>query len=659
MGDVAAEWSSQQRIEALEAALAAARADLERLRALSQPSAELTLLQRVFSDRVVLEHLPDIVCLLDRDQKVLYLSRTLPGMSVSQLLGRAASSFVLPEHRAPFDAAFERAWTSREPQNIEYSSFAGRDWITRFVPIQRDGSVEHMLAATLETTERVREQAAFRETDSRLRHAIEVVGMGTWTRDLESGAVTWDDAMRAILGVGPELDASFENFIALLHPDDRARVLATTERSHETRPVEMEFRIVRPDGEVRHVLVRASTQLDGNGRATSRLGAMFDVTDRKRLEEQLYQRQKMEAVGELTSGIAHNFNNLLSVILPNLELCLEDAPPTLIERLSDIEHAAQRAADLVRQLMLFARNETAAAKLPIDPVGTLHRVVGICRTTFDRTIRLDLEIGPYVPRVFANPGLLEQVFLNICINSRDAFTSAQTPAPRILIGVERAADGGGVRIRISDNGPGMDARTRSRVFEPFFTTKGPGKGTGLGLATAYAIVREHGGRIAVESEPGRGATFDIELPALPREAALDPQVPAPARVSRPAGRETILLVDDEEFVRRATRSLLVRHGYQVLETRDGEEALALLESGHTRVDLVVLDRSMPGLPGERVLQRLREIAPTLPVVLLSGQAFEEQSASSADAALIKPVDMYGLLSTLRRVIDGGRAQTPR
>src|SRR5262245_53313459 len=206
MGPDATEPTPQGRIEALEAALAAAHREVERLRAQAQSPEELTLLQRVFSDRVVLEHLPDIVCVLDRDQKVIYLSRTVPGIPVSALIGRTASSFVLPEQRVPFEAAFERAWSSREPQNIEYSSMTGRYWITRFVPIVRDGEVEHVLAATLETTDRVHEQMALRETDSRLRHAIDVVGMGTWTRHWERRAVSWDAAMRSVLGVGPDVE---------------------------------------------------------------------------------------------------------------------------------------------------------------------------------------------------------------------------------------------------------------------------------------------------------------------------------------------------------------------------------------------------------------------------------------------------------------------
>jgi CheY-like chemotaxis protein len=388
------------------------------------------------------------------------------------------------------------------------------------------------------------------------------------------------------------------------------------------------------------------------------LGATFDLTDRKRLEEQLYQRQKMEAIGELTAGIAHNFNNLLSVILPSVELCLEDAPSKLIQPLSDIEHSTKRAAELVRQLMFFARSDTAAAKSPVDPVGMLQRVAAICQSTLGGGIDVQLRVGPNVPRVLANTALLEQVFLNMCINARDAFASGNSSAPRILLSVERAP-AGGVHLTVSDNGPGMDEATRARVFEPFFTTKGVGRGTGLGLATAYATVRDHGGNLRCESEPGRGATFEVELPELPGESAPQSQASASAPEERRAGCETILLVDDDDLVRRATRSMLVRHGYDVIESQNGADALALCAGGESHIDLVILDRSMPGLSGEGVLDMLRKRMPALPVVLLSGHAVQQRDELQADAALNKPVDINTLLCTLRSVLDAHRNHSPR
>jgi two-component system cell cycle sensor histidine kinase/response regulator CckA len=643
--------TSKPRVDELERELAATRRELEQLRAKVKRAEGTELLQRVFGDRMVLEYLPEIVCLLDRNLALIYLSRTIPGRTVSEMLGMSAAELVMPDHREHFVAAFERAWCSREPQTVEFPSVSGLSWQTRFVPIQCDGVVEQMLAASLDVTERTREQEALRQSDSRVRHAISVAGMGTWTLDWRVASMVWDDALCAIFGITQaEVPRTVEQLLERVHPDDLERVRSLSARGRETGDFgEVEYRIIRPSGEVRHVLAKASVLYDAQGRAFGTLGAMFDVSVRKRLEEQLYQRQKMEAVGELTAGIAHNFNNVLSIILPNLELCIEDSPPAVVERLTDMEQAALRAADLVRQLMLFARPDAQASKVTLDPTMTLRRMAAICQTTFDRAIRFDLEIAPDVPNVCANPGQLEQVLLNICLNARDSLEGARNAYPRIALSAT-CTPTGGVCIRVSDNGPGMDEQTRARVFEPFFTTKEAGRGTGLGLATAYAIIADHGGRVTCESHPGEGATFDIELPG-----AVSPELgssPGSARPVPSRGRGTILLVDDDEAVRRATRSMLMRCGYQVLEGVDGDDALAVLETRCGTIDLVVLDRSMPGRSGDDVLADLRALAPDMPVVLLSGQPFDAESIARANATLLKPISSDALLHTLRDLLDG-------
>jgi CheY-like chemotaxis protein len=361
----------------------------------------------------------------------------------------------------------------------------------------------------------------------------------------------------------------------------------------------------------------------------------------------VYQRQKMEAVGELTAGVAHNFNNLLSVIIPNLELCMDDVTPDVCERLVDAEHAAQRAKDLVRQLMLFARHDKQPARVPVNPADTVRRIAAICRTTFDPAICLEIELDADIPHVLGNPGQLEQVLLNICINARDALMDARTQSPHVSITLDRTSEGD-LRIRVTDNGPGMDERTRSRVFEPFYTTKEVGRGTGLGLASVYAIVSDHGGRVRCESQLGSGSMFEIELPGIAAvQPSVAPEMPREIPASAP---KTILLVDDEELVRRTTRAVFSRFGYQVLESNNGEHALALIEDGSEPIDLIVLDRSMPGLSGEHVLERIRAIAPELPVVLYSGQPFESDATAQAAAELIKPINIDELLRTVRHLL---------
>ncbi|HKP64132.1 MAG TPA: ATP-binding protein [Polyangiales bacterium] len=634
---------SQARIDALERELAALREQL------APRAAGGALLSRVLGHPIVLESLPELVCVLDRSLNILYLNRPVSGYNLPDLIGSCVLDYLPADQHARYRETFEAAWARGEPQYLEFESLR-YCWQSRFVPLREADQVVLMLVASLDTTERVAAQRALSESDSRLRHASDVAGMGTWTHDWESDVIVWDDALREIYDIQPdEVPPGYEQFLARVHPEDRQRVHASFMRARASGVYEeLEHRILRPSGEVRHVLAKGRTTYDKQGNAIGSLGAAFDITARKRLEEQLNQVQKMEAIGELTAGIAHNFNNVLSIILPNVALCKREAAPQQYARLADIEHAAERAADLVRQLMLFARREVEVKKSPLDPILTVQRTLEICRTTFDRGIDFQLEVGAEVPRVNANAGQLEQVLLNICLNARDALEDGDVRAPSIAIRVERSA-GGDLRIRVSDNGPGMDEQTRSRVFEPFFTTKAVGRGTGLGLASAYAIVNDHGGRIRCESRSGEGSTFEILLPGLPPlEAAA--QVGQPT-AELPRGTETVFVVDDEPLVRRATRAMLEQGGYRVLDCGDGEEALWIFERQLDRIQLVILDRSMPGLSGEDVFTRLQELASHVPIVLLSGQPAVSSTAERAAASLSKPVDLSTLLRTVRRALD--------
>jgi PAS domain S-box-containing protein len=642
---------SEARIETLQDELDVLRSESERESLIVPRRDDDELLQRVLGDRIVLESLPEIVCVLDRDFNMLYLNRSVPGRYLPELIGTSVLELIPAATHPRYRDTFDQAWMSGEVQSLEFTSISGYSWQSRFVPVREEGDIVLMLVTSSDVTERVATERALRESESRLRHAMDVAGMGTWSHDWCTNTLLWDAALCVIYGIRPhEVPRGYEQFLARVHPEDRHRVHQAFVRSRATGMYEdLEHRILRPTGEVRHVLAKGSTTYDKNGEPNGSLGAAFDVTARKRLEEQLYQGQKMEAIGQLTAGIAHNFNNVLSIILPNVGLCRRDASPPMAARLADVEHAAERAADLVRQLMLFARRDVEATKSPIDPLDIVRRTLEICRTTFDRGIRIELMTGLDVPRVIANAGQLEQVMLNICINARDALESSNTVGPQIRIAVDRSSHGD-VLIRVSDNGVGMEEATRSRVFEPFFTTKEVGRGTGLGLASAYAIVTDHRGCIRCDSHAGEGTTFEIELPAmLHRE--LTP--PIEERVAEPPrGTETVVIVDDEPLVRRATRALLEQGGYRVLECSDGEEALRTVERERDAIDLVILDRSMPGLSGEEVFEKLQGLARDVPIVLMSGQPGAASTASRAAAVLNKPVELATLLTTLRSILDG-------
>ena len=587
---------------------------------------------------------------MDREHRILYLNHTVPGRSVAEMVGTSALTYIPPQDHEGYRRVFDRAWSTGEVQVLEVRTISDFWWQTRFVPVREDGAVAYMLGASIDVSERKRAEQALRESESRLRHAISASGMGTWTWDRRTDRIVWDDMICQIFGIRLE-DAprGYEAYLATIHPDDRARVASALARYLETGLYEdLEHRLVRPDGEVRHVLAKATTTLDEEGRAVGFRGGVFDITSGKRMEAQLNQAHKMEAIGQLTAGIAHNFNNALSVIIHNAALCRDGASPELGEQLADIEYAGLRAAEMVRQMMVFARPDTNARKTAIDPIKSARRTVEMCRRTMDRRIVLDLESGVDIPPIHANAGQIEQVLLNICLNARDALESVPIEAPRIVIGVERRHDGDEVVIRVSDNGPGMTAEVCAHVFEPFFTTKEVGRGTGLGLAMAYAIVADHRGRIECQSRPGEGTSFEITLPA--GEGAAHPSVIGEAITPR-GGTETILLIDDDAPVRRALGEILQRDGYTVLEAPDGLTGLATFERELVRVDLVVLDRSMPGLPGEIVLERLASLDATVPIILLSGHPGDSSDRRHAAAILTKPTDRATLLRTVREALD--------
>ena len=645
----------QQRIEELEREVEALRGRLAQLEPGLAGSREATL-NRLLGDRLVLANLPDIVTVMDREHRLLYLNHTVEGRELASIVGTSALAYIPPEDHASYQRLFDRAWTTGEVQGFEVRTISDFWWQTRFVPVKENGAVLFMVGTSIDVTERKRAEQALLESESRLRHAISASGMGTWTWDSRTDVVVWDDMICQIFGLRPdEAPRGYQGYMDLIHPDDRARVASSLAGFLETGIYDdLEHRLIRPDGEVRHVLAKATTIFNELRQPVGFRGGVFDITNGKRLEAQLNQAQKMEAIGQLTAGIAHNFNNALSVIINNAVLCREGANVEIGEQLADIEYAGMRAAEMVRQLMVFARPDTNARKMPIDPVKCARRTLEMCRRTMDRRIVLDLEVGGVldgdaaIPSIYANAGQVEQVLLNVCLNARDALEMARTPAPRIVIAVERRHGGEEVVIRIADNGPGMSDEVRLHVFEPFFTTKEVGRGTGLGLAMAYSIVADHQGRIECVSRPGEGTSFEIALPAANAMAITSSTNDV---ITPRGGGETILLIDDELSVRRALREILQRDGYTVLEAQDGLTGIATFEREVVRVDLIVLDRTMPGLPGQIVFERLSSLDSTTPIVLLDSDPDEIADRGRAAAILTKPTDRATLLRTVRDALD--------
>jgi PAS domain S-box-containing protein len=537
------------------------------------------------------------------------------------------------------------------------------DGETRYVhnvlaPIRMNDAIVGTLGVNIDVTELRRALNALQESEAKVRMAVDAAGVGLWSWDPVRDVVVWEPALSALFGFPAGASpAGREGYLALVHPDDRDRVAAKIAQGVRDGRWEDEYRVVRADGAVRWVLAKGTVV--GQGETARVVGAVIDVTERKLRDEQLRQAQKLEAVGQLTAGVAHNFNNMLMGVLPNLELATRRAPRDVLPFLESAADSARRAAELVRKLMTYAGRNRPTMRATEDVGALAGRAVELCRTTFDRRIAFDqvYEAG-VCARVDA--AQIEQAVVNLLINARDALESRDVSAPRVEVSVGLVRAGADdlvgcasdhVRIRVADNGTGMDAATVARIYEPFFTTKPDGRGTGLGLATTRAILHEHGGFVACESAPGKGSTFSLYLPH-------DPTRPSPERRAPQAigtrGSETVLVVDDEPSVRRVVSLVLRAAGYVAREAGSGREALALLADRELaeRLSLVLLDVSMPGLPWRELRSQLRQVTQAR-VVYFTGYALDAADADPDDTVLEKPVNEERLLRTVRQVIDRG------
>jgi PAS domain S-box-containing protein len=529
-----------------------------------------------------------------------------------------------------------------------------------YVPLREAGAAEitGVIAIVRDATARYAAQDALRTTETKLLMAAEAAGIGLWTWDPTADVIMWEDTMCALYGRAPgDVPENREEYLTLIHPDDREQSRERIARGRLEGHWEHEYRIIRPDGAVRWLASR--TRVLSSDRGDLVLGAVFDVTERREREDRQRATQRLEVVGELTAGIAHNFNNLLMGILPTLEMVSKSAPAEIVPLLRIAEGSAQRAASVVRQLMTYAAHNRGTSRRTEAVAPLVERVAGFCRTTFDRRIAIEVQCKD-AATADMDASQIEQAVLNLLINARDALEDGAIFAPTIQVVVETVAAGSPelegrtgdwVAIRVVDNGVGMDAATIQHVYEPFFTTKPAGKGTGLGLATSQAIVRDHRGFITCDSAPGKGTSFTLHLPRS--QSPLSPVLTESAATEvAPHARArggVVLVVDDDEAIRPVVGRMLESEGFRVEMAASGDEAFARMAdpSGVAGIDLVLLDVSMPGPSGPEIRRRLAEVAPRVPVVFLTGYAYQPPSG---DTVVQKPVTQANLVASLREVL---------
>jgi two-component system cell cycle sensor histidine kinase/response regulator CckA len=387
----------------------------------------------------------------------------------------------------------------------------------------------------------------------------------------------------------------------------------------------------RSDGTRMWARVNMSVHRDTAGRPQHLISVIEDVTERRTLDEQLRQANKMDAIGKLASGVAHDFNNLLTVIIGFAELALREGetPDQRGTDLGEIVKAAQRGAGLTHQLLAFSRQQVLRAA-PVNINAVVTDMVGMLGRLIGEHIEVSLALAPHLSLALADRGQLEQVLMNLVVNARDAMPEGGTLTIATMdVSLENPAldgetvmTGQYVMLAVTDTGTGMSGETKRRLFEPFFTTKDPGKGTGLGLSTSYGIVKQSQGYLWVDSELGVGTTFKVYLPRSTRDAPLQAVSSSPAPTGESASA-TILLVEDELSLRRLTKRLLDKAGYRVIEATNGDEAENIFAAAGDAIDLLVTDVIMPGCGGPELLSRLRVSRPTLPVLYMSGYTSRE------------------------------------
>jgi PAS domain S-box-containing protein len=415
---------------------------------------------------------------------------------------------------------------------------------------------------------------------------------------------------------------------------------------------DLEFEVIGIDGTRRWLRTQACPLRDCHGAITSVLGISRDITGQRELEAQLRQSQKMEAIGQLAGGIAHDFNNILTVILGFADTLLDDQDPASRRvATTQILEAAERAAGLTRQLLAFGRRQIMKPQ-DVDLNDLVSSLAKMVQRLLGEEINLQLQLSLRPLPVYVDPGLIDQVLMNLVINARDAMPKGGVL--RIETAMRSSGAGDRAVVRVIDTGTGIAADSLPRIFDPFYTTKAPGKGSGLGLATAFGIVAQHNGRIDVSSEVGKGTTFEVTLPATARRATSS-QPRVGGEVPK-GGSETILVVEDEPAVRLLARTVLERAGYRVLEAVSGADGLRAWEQCGGRVDVLLTDVVMPdGMSGCELADRLQSKRPDLRVVLTSGYSTDlagrELSLTDNQSFLPKPAPPRAILAAVRRALD--------
>ena len=659
----ATDYILKQRPERLAAAVRRALREFEDRRRRQQ--AEETLREREEFFRLISENVTDLIAVLDLEGRRVYNSPSYSSILGEPEIVMGTGSFeeIHPDDRERIRRIFNETIATGAGQRAEFR-FLLKDGSIRYVESQgsvmRDnqGKVTNVILVSRDVTERKQAEEQIQEQAALLGKAHDAICV----TDLDQRILYWNKGAEFLYGwTAAEAIGQFAN--ELLFKKDPSHLMDALKSLMSKHEWKGELRQTTQAGAEIIVESRWTLVFDTDGRPKSILVINTDITEKKKLETQFFRSQRLENIGMLASGIAHDLNNVLSPIMmavPMLRDCLSRPEDQYL--LDTLGRSVRRGAELVSQILSFARGAEGEHKI-IQLKHLLSDIETMVRETFPKNIRLQKNVDPELWTTRGNATQVHQVLLNLCVNARDAMPGGGLLVLRAKnsqideIHASRHPEikpGPGVVITVGDNGMGIAAEMLEEIFEPFFTTKEPGKGTGLGLATVRGILKNHGGFVEVQSEIGKGTQFEVWLPAIEKKTA-QPGEEKP--VEMPAGRgELILVVDDEEAIQQIARATLENYGYRVLSAVNGVEAVTLYKRHSSDVKAVLLDSTMPLMDGAATLRVLRQIAPDVCILGVSGLDTETGFCvghGGVQAFLTKPYTAQDLLMKLNAVLRGG------
>jgi two-component system, cell cycle sensor histidine kinase and response regulator CckA len=589
------------------------------------------------------------------------------GRTLKQELGNGWADGVHPEDLHRCLGIYHSSFDSRHAFQMEYR-LRGADGEYRWIlesgtPVHRGGEFVGFIGSCIDITEQKLIEERMRASESRLLKAQRLAKVGSWERDLAAERILWSDEMHRIFGTPGSAPSNFPTFLNCVHSEDRERIMEADREILSTNAlVDTEYRIIRPNGEIRFLRSIVEAIRNDEGAPVRIVGVTQDITDVKRAQQEDFVRQKLESLGTLAGGIAHDFNNLLGGVMAQAELGLEEyqAGASPEQELKRIRDGAIRGSEIVRQLMIYAGKESEAVGL-VDVSQVARGMVELLKVSISKHAALITDFGVDLPAVRGSTGEIQQIVMNLVTNASEALAD-RDGVIRVTtrrINVDRAdaiskgiAEGDYVELEVADTGRGMSLETQARVFDPFFTTKSQGHGLGLGVVRG--IVRGLGGAIHLASELGKGSTFEIFLRSTGITTGTSDPL-RPAGDPSPAPVATILVVEDDDALRVALAQILRRRGFETLDAANGADAINFLRANSIKIDMMLLDMTIPGPSSRDVAAVAAEARRSLKVVLTS--AYDEKlvrttvGATQACGFVRKPFQVDELVHTLRSALS--------